>query len=131
MSARQMDGLRRLHQDYAAAFLGYLTRRDETGLRSAYELGRRAVSDPVGLLNLVHVHHEVLMEVLRNARTPEEMRDIGHAAAAFLVEALASFQMTQRGYLEHVRSGADPTGSEDGRVRSSRAPGAPRTRDAS
>jgi len=126
-----MDGLRRLHQDYAAAFLGYLTRRDESGLRTAYELGRRAVSDPVGLLNLVHVHHEVLMEVLRTARTPEEMRDIGHAAAAFLVDALTSFQMTQRGYLEQARTSADTTGTKDGRVSPRRAPASRRTRDAS
>ena len=111
-----MDELRRLHQDYAAAFLGYLTRRDEGGLRIAYELGRRAVSDPVGLLNLVHVHHEVLMEVLRTARTPEDIRDVGHAAAAFLVEALTSFQMTQRGYLEQARTSADTNGAEDGRI---------------
>ena len=70
LSGRHMDGLRRLHQDYAAAFFGYLTRRDESGLRTAYELGRRAVSDPVGLLNLVHVHHEVLMEVLAHRADP-------------------------------------------------------------
>jgi hypothetical protein len=97
------DALRRLRPDYAAAFLGYLNRRDETGLRAAYELGRRAMSDPVGLLNLVHVHHEVLVDVLRTVRTPDELQDIGDAAAAFLVEALASFQMTQRGYLEKAR----------------------------
>ena len=102
-----MDELRRLHQDYAAAFLGFLTGRDESGLRAAYELGRRAVSDPVGLLNLVHVHHEVLMEVLHTARSPEEARDIGHAGAAFLLDALTSFQMTQQGYLENARTSAD------------------------
>jgi hypothetical protein len=101
-----MDELSRLHQDYAAAFLGYLTRRDESGLRAAYELGRRTVSDPVGLLNLVHVHHAVLIEVVRTARTPDEVQDIGDAAAAFLVDALASFQMTQRGYLENARTPA-------------------------
>lgn len=98
-----MDRLRRLHQDYAAAFLGYLARRDEGGLRAAYELGRSAVSDPVGLLDLVHVHHEVLLGVLRTARTPEEVQDIGGVAAAFLIEALTSFQMTQRGYLEKAQ----------------------------
>jgi hypothetical protein len=97
------DPLRRLRPDYAAAFLGYLNRRDETGLRAAYELGRRAMSDPVGLLNLVPVHHEVLVDVLRTVRTPDELQDIGDAASAFLVEALASFQMTQRGYLEKAR----------------------------
>ena len=116
-----MDGLRRLHQDYAAAFLGFLTRRDESGLRAAYELGRRAVSDPVGLLDLVHVHHEVLVEVLHTARTPEEVRDIGHAAASFLVDALTSFQMTQRGYLEKARS-ADVTTTPDGGSRGGQEP---------
>jgi hypothetical protein len=104
-----MDRLHRLHQDYAAAFLGYLARRDEAGLKAAYELGRSAVSDPVGLLNLVHVHHEVLMDVLRTARSPEELQDIGTAAAAFLIDALTSFEMT-RGYLEKPRSSLDAAG---------------------
>ena len=94
-----MNQLQRLHQDYAAAFLGYLARRDEKGLQAAYELGRNAVSEPIGLLNLVHVHHEVLVDVLHTARTPEEVQDIGDAAAAFLIDALTSFQMSQRGYL--------------------------------
>ena len=107
MNERHVADLRRLGQDYAAAFLGYLTRRDESGLRAAYEIGRRTVSDPTGLLNLVHVHHDVLMDLLRSARSPEEMQDIGHAAAAFLADALSSFQMTQRGYLEQVHTPAD------------------------
>ena len=99
-----MDPLRRLRQDYAAAFLGYLARRDESGLRAAYELGRNAVSEPIGLLNLVHIHHEVLVDVLRTARTPEEVQDTGNAAAAFLIDALTSFQMAQRGYPAKARS---------------------------
>ena len=99
-----MDPLRRLRQDYAAAFLGYLARRDESGLRAAYELGRNAVSEPIGLLNLVHIHHEVLVDVLRTARTPEEVQDTGDAAAAFLIDALTSFQMAQRGYPAKARS---------------------------
>jgi hypothetical protein len=113
-----MDPLRRLHQDYAAAFLGYLARRDEIGLRAAYELGRSAVSDPVGLLNLVHVHHEVLVDVLRTAHTPEEVQDIGSAAAAFLIDALTSFQMTQRGYLEKARTSTTATAGDHRGLRS-------------
>jgi hypothetical protein len=110
-----MDRLRRLHQDYAAAFLGYLARRDEGGLRTAYELGRSAVSDPVGLLNLVRVHHEVLVGVLQTARRPEEVQDIGEAAAAFLIDALTSFQMTQRGYLEKSQNSTGPATNPDDR----------------
>jgi Phosphoserine phosphatase RsbU, N-terminal domain len=94
------DAISRLHQDYAPAFLVYLARRDETGLRGAYELGRAAMSNGISLLDLVHVHHVVLLNVLSTARDAEELRDIGRAAAAFLVEALATFEMTQRGFAE-------------------------------
>jgi hypothetical protein len=101
-----MDPVSALRLDYASAFAGYLSRRDEMGLRAAYELGRRAMSDPVGLLRLVHVHHEVLVDVLRGAHGADDVQDIGDAAAAFLAEALASFQMIQRGYLEKARNPA-------------------------
>ena len=100
MSGPGGNPLDRLRDDYAAAFLGYLTHRGEAGLRAAYELGRRAMSDPTGLLNLVRVHHDVLVRVLQTARTPEEVREVGDLAATFLLDALTSFQMTQLGYLE-------------------------------
>jgi hypothetical protein len=97
-----MYPLQNLRRDYAAAFLGYLTRRDEVGLRAAYELGRRAMSNPIGMLDLVQVHHDVLLEILQTADTTQELQDVGRAASAFLGEALASFQMTQHGYMERV-----------------------------
>jgi len=97
-----MDPSPRLRQDYAVAFLGYLNRRDETGLRAAYELGRRAMANPVGMLDLVQVHHDVLLDLLASVKTADELHDIGRAAAGFLAEALASFQMTQRGYMEQL-----------------------------
>jgi hypothetical protein len=94
------DALSRLRQDYAPAFLVYLSRRNEKGLRAAYELGRGAMINGISLLDLVQVHHAVLLEVLGAARSAEELQDIGRAAAAFLVEVLASFEMTQRGFIE-------------------------------
>ena len=100
MSRPVVDPLDRLRDDYAAAFLGYLTDGGEAGLRAAYELGRRAMPDPNGLLDLVRVHHDVLVRVLQTARTPQEVREVGDAAAAFLLDALTSFQMAQLGYLE-------------------------------
>jgi hypothetical protein len=110
-----MDPLSALRLDYASAFAGYLSRRDEMGLRAAYELGRRATSDPVGLLRLVHVHHEVLVDVLRGVQNVDDVQDICDAAAAFLAEALASFQMIQRGYLEQVRKPAGASTTTDRR----------------
>lgn len=95
--SEQLDRLRR---DYAPPFLAHLAREDEAGLRSAYELGRLAMRLGVGLLDLVRVHNELLLEVMHTARTPEEAEDIARAAAGFLVEALSSFEMTQRGFMD-------------------------------
>ena len=91
-----VDDLRR---DYRPRFLAYLTRRDEDGLTAAYDLGRRSIRADIGLLDLVRVHHEVYVEVVATARDVDEARELAAAAAAFLLEALAPFEMTQRGFM--------------------------------
>jgi AmiR/NasT family two-component response regulator len=42
----------------------------------------------------------MLLEVLRTHQTPHELEHIAQAASEFLVEALAVFEMTQRGFAE-------------------------------
>jgi Phosphoserine phosphatase RsbU, N-terminal domain len=88
-----------LRRDYRPPFLAYLTHEDESGRRSAYELGRRAMTQSVGLLGLVRVHNEVFLDVIHTARTPAAAEEIAQAASSFLFEALASFEMTQRAFL--------------------------------
>lgn len=88
-----------LRRDYTPPFLAYLTTQDEVGLRSAYELGRVAMRRSVGLLDLVRIHNEVFLDAIGTARTPESAQDVARAASTFLVEALSSFEMTQRGFM--------------------------------
>jgi hypothetical protein len=88
-------------RDYRAAFLRYLPRREESALHSAYELGRTAVTDGVSLLELARIHHDVLLSVLGDT-TPEDLPQVATAASEFLLEALATYDMTQRGL--HDRS---------------------------
>ena len=101
------DPYERFRRDYAPAFLQYLTERGEPGRRTAYELGRRAISEQLSVLDLARIHHGILLEVLKSHRTPGELEQIAQAASEFLVEALAVFEMTQRGFadlLSTVRS---------------------------
>jgi hypothetical protein len=107
-----MDTNSRLRQNYASAFLGYLTQRDEAALGRAYELGRAAMSHHVSMLDIAQIHHEVFLDVLATVKNTDELRDIGRAAAAFLVEALASFDMTQRGFIERTAGTRRPPRSE-------------------
>jgi Phosphoserine phosphatase RsbU, N-terminal domain len=106
------DSGERFRRDYTPAFLQYLSEGDEPGRRRAYELGRRAVSEHLSILDLARIHHTVLLEVLKTHRTPIELEHIAGAASEFLVEALAVFEMTQRGFTERLatdRPGRAPT----------------------
>jgi Phosphoserine phosphatase RsbU, N-terminal domain len=90
------DRHERFRRDYAPVFLQYLSERGEPGLRSAYELGRRAMVEEMSMLDLVGVHHAVLLDVLRTLKRPEELEDVSQAASEFFVEVLATYEMVQR-----------------------------------
>jgi len=93
-----VNALERLRRNYRAAFLRYLPKRDEAALDAGYQIGRSAVVDGLTILDLVQVHHDVLREVLRTG-SPEELDGLTATAADFLVEVLATYEMTRRGYL--------------------------------
>lgn len=94
------DAHERFRRDYAPAFLQYLSERGEPGLKAAYELGRRAIGEHLSVLDLARIHHTVVLDVLKTHRTSHELEHIAQAASEFLVEALAIFEMTQRGFVE-------------------------------
>jgi hypothetical protein len=87
----------RLRQNYAAAFTRYLIHRDEAAREPAYELGRSSLEDGVRLLDVVLIHHEVVIDALPGMEGPQEL---ANAAAAFLIEVLASYEMAQRAFQE-------------------------------
>jgi S-adenosylmethionine:diacylglycerol 3-amino-3-carboxypropyl transferase len=82
-------------RDYRAAFLRYLPRRDEAALHSGYELGRLAVVDQVSVLDLVEVHHQILIEVLHETASGD-VPAVASAASEFLIEVLATYDMSHR-----------------------------------
>jgi hypothetical protein len=94
-----MTGLDDLTRDYRVAFLQYLPRREEAALSRGYELGRTAVTDGVSILELARIHHDVLLEALRET-PPEELTQVATAASEFFLEVLATVDMTQRSLLE-------------------------------
>src|SRR5262245_8197470 len=92
--------LDRFRSDYAAAFERYLAATGESGLESAYELGRSAVTDELSLLDIAGIHHGVLADQLAKASSPAEIERVSSAGADFFRESLAAFDMTQRGFRE-------------------------------
>ena len=113
-----MSALDDLERNYRVAFLRYLPRREEAALHSGYELGRSAVVNGVSMLDLARMHHHVLLGVLKEAhRTAEEVTAVATGASEFFLEVLATFDMTQRGFLDKTSEGS-PTRHEADRDRS-------------
>lgn len=102
--------LSRHSQNYRPAFLAFLAHSDEATLHAAYELGRAALADNVSLLDLIRTHHAVLAEVLLTGNDPHDLPAILDAAAGFLVEAMAPFEMARRSFLERNSTPDQPAG---------------------
>lgn len=89
---------------YASALGEYLSEGDELSLERAYQLGRSATTRGLGLLEVASVHRETVASLLSGASSPEEAAEIFLQASQFLMEVLALFEMTHRGFREANRT---------------------------
>ena len=88
---------REIQQRYSEAFASYLAGANEVALNQAYELGRKALADGLGVLDIAITHHNALDAVIEGE--PALARSVEIAkAAAFLAETLSPFEMSLRGY---------------------------------
>jgi two-component system, NarL family, sensor histidine kinase UhpB len=85
-----------LQAEYDRALRTYLRQGGEGSLKQAYELGRRALSEGQGILDMIGVHQQVLEGILSNGH--EE--DAVHRSGEFLVEMMSPFEMTHRAFGE-------------------------------
>jgi light-regulated signal transduction histidine kinase (bacteriophytochrome) len=94
-----MGAARSLAEEYSAQLASHLAGSNESVLLDAHELGRRAVSDGLGVLDLVNAHHHALGTMVAGAgpSTGGKRLDM---AAEFLAEILTPFEMMLRGYRE-------------------------------
>jgi len=86
-----------LVKSYAAALESHLDDASEAALHEAYELGRRALNEGLGVLDLALLHHEALASLMPDA---DDSCDWLERAGRFLAECLSPFEMSLRGYGE-------------------------------
>lgn len=89
-------------EQYASALEEHLAGAQETALVRAYEAGRQASESGLGVLDMLSIHHEALMTLLRRASGTDESARIVQAAGNCLTEGLAPFEMTHRGFRETI-----------------------------
>jgi PAS domain S-box-containing protein len=88
-----------LAERYTAELRKYLAEAGEAPLRSAYELGRRAFAEGLGVLEMAATHHDALATIAAELR-PAERAQAAAWAAAFFTESLSPFEMALRGFQE-------------------------------
>ena len=92
--------IRELTEEYASALREYLERDGEAALLRAYQVGRGALREGLGVLEVAALHQEALVSALLAMLAPEESAETASRASAFFGETLAPFEMTQRGFQE-------------------------------
>jgi light-regulated signal transduction histidine kinase (bacteriophytochrome) len=88
---------RTLASAFAESLAAYLSTPDESVLSRAYDIGRRAINDGVGLLDITLMYQDAIHLLGQQANWSQREFE---RAAEFLVEVVAPFEMTIRGYRE-------------------------------
>lgn len=72
----------------------------EVALQHGYELGRQAIRDSLGVMDIVSIQRNVLLEFLAVAESVDDCIRITESSQDLFTECLAPFELTHRGFLE-------------------------------
>jgi signal transduction histidine kinase len=89
-----------LANQYMNALRSHLGAPEEDSLHDAYDVGRKALTRGLGVIQLSLMHHQSLAAILRQLPTPEQGALAASSAAEVQVESLSVFEMALRGYRE-------------------------------
>lgn len=87
----------KLKEAYASALRDYVAHGNEDALQHAFEFGRQAMTEGLGLLDVVTIHHESLQALLRQLSHEEDGRVV-QESAEFFMQIVSPFEMTHRGF---------------------------------
>src|SRR2546422_1034571 len=90
--------LAKLSRQYLAVLRNYVAREQEASLQRAYELGRKAIADGLGVWDMAKLHQGALAALLLPALTLEAKARTIRAAETFFLESLSPFEATHRGF---------------------------------
>lgn len=91
---------RDLSDQYRSALNTYLDRHDEAGLQRAYDLGRQALKQGLGVVEMAALQHDALHKILQIDSPRLCEASVFELARNFMLESLSPFEMTHRGFSE-------------------------------
>lgn len=87
-----------IEERYHSALLKFLANPDEVALLDGYDLGRNALSEGRGVLDVASIHASALADVLNRPLNAAERQRVLHAQTEFFMEALSPFEMGHRAF---------------------------------
>src|SRR5262249_39941852 len=90
--------VRQLSRQYTAMLHAYVALQQETTLQHAYELGREAIANGLGVLDMVRIHQQALAACLSRPPSSEEIIRTLKASETFFMESLSPFEAAHRGF---------------------------------
>jgi signal transduction histidine kinase len=87
-------------EEFTRALGDHLAGGDEAALLWAYDLGRKALADGLGVLDVTTLLDDALLAACQSASSPEESARMVSAAKDFMLECLSPFEMAHRGVRE-------------------------------
>jgi signal transduction histidine kinase len=93
-----------LEEEYASLLREYASVGGESALGQAYELGRRAITEQMSLVEIASLHHQALKRLLADERDEMHRAELLRASSDFLGECLAPYEMAHRGFQDAVRA---------------------------
>ena len=91
---------RELAADYTVALRHYLSEPEEPALARAHELGREALTEGLGVLDMATLHSSALAATLEQPLADADRHRVLEALETFFLETLAPFEMAHRGFWE-------------------------------
>ncbi len=89
-------------ESYRKSLENYLAKHNEEALRAAYELGRSALAEGIGIIEIATSHYATVRKVHRGARTPVSQEQYLERAEAFFEECLSPYEMSHRGFRDAI-----------------------------
>lgn len=90
-------------EGYVELLRQYATGAGESALGRVYELGRQAISEQKGLLDIAAIHHKALQSLITEEKDPQRRAEILQLAGNFLAECLSPYEMAYRGFQDAVQ----------------------------
>jgi PAS domain S-box-containing protein len=92
--------LKNLARRYAVYLRKYAAGEQEAILERAYELGRAALVDGMGILDMARIHRESRERLLNSGTGRKKRERVSRAAAMFFLQVLSPFEAAHRGFYE-------------------------------